>query len=195
MTPYLASHGVRDASQPDTQTRSTYQPASRLAQPDGAHRTAVELRCPVKTGHQQGARCAEDLEALAPGCVSRTDHAATRAPSSQSHISPSELPLEVAKGCELGGNLGAIAPMMNATEKRVTCTPDPVLPQPDLQTRNTDQLTSKLAKPDGAQRTAVELSYPAKTGRQRGARCAEDLEALAPGCVSRTDHANSQPGR
>ena len=79
--------------------------------------------------------------------------------------------------------------MMNATEERVTCTPDPVLPQPDTQTRNTDQLTSKLAKPDGAQRTAVELSYPAKTGRQRGARCAEDLEALAPGCVSRTDHA------
>ena len=99
MTPYLASHGVRDASQPDTQTRSTYQPASRLAQPDGAHRTAVELN-PAKTGRQQGARCAEDLEALAPGCVSRTDHAAARVPSSQFHISPPELPLEVAKGCE-----------------------------------------------------------------------------------------------
>jgi hypothetical protein len=71
------------------------------------------------TEHQQGARCAEDLEALAPGCVPRTDHAATRAPSSRTHISPSELPLEVANGCGLGGNLGAKAPMMSAAETRV----------------------------------------------------------------------------
>ena len=57
-------------------------PASPPPGSDGAQRTAVELRCPVETGHQQGARCAEDPEALAPGCVPMTDHAATRAPSS-----------------------------------------------------------------------------------------------------------------
>ena len=113
----------RKARQPVEAPGVAAQPASKLAKPDCAHRTAAELRCPVKsmTGHQQGARCAEDLEVSAPpnGCLPRTDHAATRAPSSRSHISPSELPLEVANGCGLGGNLGAIAPVMNAAETRV----------------------------------------------------------------------------
>ena len=95
-----AAEPRRDAQQPVDAPRLAAQPASKLAKPDCAHRTAVELRCPVKsmTGHQQGARCAKDLKAMsAPpnGCLPRTDHAATRAPSSRSHISPSELPLEV----------------------------------------------------------------------------------------------------
>ena len=69
-------------------------PASPPPGSDGTQRTAAELRWPVETGHQQGARCAGDPEALAPGCVSMTDHTATRAPSSHARREAERAPMD-----------------------------------------------------------------------------------------------------